>query len=101
MASDCINASLVETSALKSNSSLAQLLSAYQNGRRLVGNHQVPVENELTIYNRSKLLVNLEVYKKLYYEQITFLKYKNAAKPTRDSINHETLCPVLRQFLKR
>lgn len=60
LASDCINASLVETSALKINSSLAQLLSAYQNGRRLVGNHQVPVENELTIYNRSKLLVNLE-----------------------------------------
>ena len=68
LASDCINASLVQASHLKDNFSLSTLMSAYQNpliSRRLppvtYNSRQVPVEHELTIYNRSKLLVNLEV----------------------------------------
>ena len=72
-ASDCINAVLVNTSlVLRENFTLAQLMSAYQHpnaSRRLPasGNHLIPTENELIIYNRSKLLVNLEVLKMLHF----------------------------------
>lgn len=69
LAMDCINASLVEATYLKDNFTHGYLMSVYQNysiSRRLPpstssGVHQVPQEYELTIYNRSKLLVNLEV----------------------------------------
>lgn len=68
LAVDCVNASLVQANYLKDNFSLPTLMSTYQNSiinRRLPSapqnNRQVPLENELTIYNRSKLLVNLEV----------------------------------------
>ncbi|XP_057381868.1 uncharacterized protein LOC130704464 [Daphnia carinata] len=67
LAVDCVNASLVQANYLKDNFSLPTLMSAYQNSiinRRLPStpqtNRQVPLENELVIYNRSKLLVNLE-----------------------------------------
>lgn len=64
---DCLNAALVNSSALKDNFTLAQLLSAYHNpatSRRLpstTGLASIPLENDLIIYNRSRLLVNLEV----------------------------------------
>jgi len=61
---DCFNASLVQPSSLKNDSSLAQLMDSYQHpsSRRLpeANGLQVPNEPELVIYNRSKLLVNLE-----------------------------------------
>jgi hypothetical protein len=67
-AMDCVNASLVPANNLKDNFSLPTLMSVYQNQtvtRRLpTSSHsgrQIPLESELTIYNRSKLLVNLEV----------------------------------------
>lgn len=66
--SDCVNASLVQSNSLKGSFTLGQAVAAYSNpmtSRRLppaVGSsHQVPIESELMIYNRSKLLVNLEV----------------------------------------
>ena len=62
---DCLNASLVQPSALRNDSSLAQLMDSYYHpsSRRLpkLNDLQVPNESELLIYNRSKLLVNLEV----------------------------------------
>ncbi len=65
---DCVNASLVPANYFKDNFSLPTLMSVYQNQtvtRRLpTSSHsgrQIPLESELTIYNRSKLLVNLEV----------------------------------------
>jgi len=61
---DCLNASLVQPSALRNDSSLAQLMDSYYHpsSRRLpkLNDLQVPNESELLIYNRSKLLVNLE-----------------------------------------
>jgi len=61
---DCLNASLVQASSLRNKSSLAQLMDSYYHpsSRRLPMLHQfqVPNEQELMIYNRSKLLVNLE-----------------------------------------
>ena len=74
---DCFNASLVQPSSLKNDSSLAQLMDSYQHpsSRRLpeANGLQVPNEPELVIYNRSKLLVNLEVNipKKKHY--LTFV----------------------------
>ena len=62
---DCLNASLVQTSSLRNDSSLAQLMDSYYHpsSRRLpkMNDLQVPHESDLVIYNRSKLLVNLEV----------------------------------------
>lgn len=69
LATDCVNATLVQANHLKDNFTLATLMSAYQNPvvtRRLQPasstNRLVPLETELIIYNRSKLLVNLEVF---------------------------------------
>lgn len=67
LASDCVNATLVQANHLKDNFTLDTLMSAWQNpmvSRRLSPdtNRQVPLETELIIYNRSKLLVNLEVF---------------------------------------
>lgn len=65
-AADCINAALVDTTlSLKDNFTLNQLMSAYQHPnatRRIptIGNNSIKQESELIIYNRSKLLVNLE-----------------------------------------
>jgi hypothetical protein len=68
-AMDCVNASLVPANYLKDNFSLPTLMTVYQNQtvtRRLPSSshtgRQIPLESELTIYNRSKLLVNLEVW---------------------------------------
>lgn len=68
LASDCVNATLVQADHLKDNFTLATLMAAWQHptaSRRLSPintNRQVPLETELVIYNRSKLLVNLEVF---------------------------------------
>lgn len=67
-ASDCVNASLVPSNQFRDNFTLSTLMSIYYNpvvNRRLpsadLNNRQVPQESELVIYNRSRLLVNLEV----------------------------------------
>ncbi len=63
---DCVNATLVDSAQLNNPMNLSHLTALFYDGlqsRRLppLNGHHVPLESELTIYNRSKLLVNLEV----------------------------------------
>lgn len=61
----CVNATLVDSAQLNNPMNLSHLTALFYDGlqsRRLppLNGHHVPLESELTIYNRSKLLVNLE-----------------------------------------
>ena len=80
---DCVNASLVDPNALKNSLNLSQLMTVYHDptvSHRLppLNGYHVPLEQELTIYNRSRLLVNLEVGS-LFHQSIILPKSSTAS----------------------
>ena len=68
---DCFNSALLNSSEFSKSFTLGQLLSIYSNNatsRRFstTTGQTIPLEHELTIYNKSRLLVNMEVNSNIY-----------------------------------
>ena len=60
LGSDCIDAKLVEASLLSDVFNFSKLASVYRSGQLGHRLAAVPVEQELLIYNQSRLLINME-----------------------------------------